>query len=196
VKEIIRNTNENSVFAVFHIRVGNLVLETSSTYWKNLISLARDIADFEFGLNSTLNVFFTYVQTEHRFGAGRRTRKRLEKSTEQWDSHLHTLHPSHLFISEVCNVSKFTLCFWKSGCKLAETIDMYMTFDIVHLSGSSLSRTLGMFSSGMKIVGLSKDADENMTYLMQQVTSFSNTAYYYVDSNGNLYNEQLVFKNG
>jgi hypothetical protein len=193
VKKCCNSTDARAVYVVFHIRVGDIVLETSLKYWENLISTIRMIVDHELGQDVSINAFFSYFQSNHKLKKGRKMRKHLESIEEQWSNSVSLLPPSHKFIYQICQEKKSLKCFWKSGCQLIESIDMYMMFDYVYLSGSAFSRSLAIFSSGTKLVAKPKEIVDNMSSFVLQHNALSNTAYYHINSNGCVYDEQLAF---
>jgi hypothetical protein len=195
VAETIKPQNPRAVNAVFHIRVGDIILESAPEYWKHLMMTFDDIVRFESSENMMVNVFFSFFNANHKWKEGKRMRKSLLKNGEKWSNVPSLLPQSHSFIAKLCHNQKHLRCLWKSGCHLIEAIDMYLTFDYVYLSSSSFSRTLGIFSQGVKLVASSKEAMSYpfSLYLLGETGSFTDTSYYHINLNGSLYKEQLAY---
>jgi hypothetical protein len=72
------DTNDDCVYAVFHIRVGDdYILDASISYWENLFRTLRTIVDFEFGSEKHIRIYFSFFQAQHRKRSGKRLRDSL-----------------------------------------------------------------------------------------------------------------------
>jgi hypothetical protein len=191
------DTNDDFVYVVFHLRVGDYIIETSEVYWENLFRTVRTIVDFEFGKEKNIKIFFSVFQAEHRKRSGKRLRDILKIQKFPWNNDKKDLPTSHEFLGRLCHNIRGSSCFWKQSTNILESIDMYMTFDVVYLSGSSFSRVLSLFSNRIKIVALPKEIDffpsTSDIYMYAWTTMLTSTSYYYVNENGTLFQEQNVF---
>jgi hypothetical protein len=188
---------DDFVYAVFHLRVGDFILDASEAYWENLLCTVRKIVDFEFGTEKHIKIYFSFFQAEHRKRSGKRLRDKLKYQKLAWLQEKNDLPSSHAFLDRLCLGLKSSSCFWKHSTSILESIDMYMTFDVVYLSGSSFSRVLGLFGNGIKIVALPKEINffqsTSDMYMYAWTTTITSTSYYYVNENGTLFQEQNLF---
>lgn len=187
------------VNAAFHIRVGDLVLEASESYWRNVFIATRQIVDLEHGPGHDIHIYWVYFQAAFN-NAGNYMRQQLSKNAEgEWPSQPSMLPRSHNFLIQLCAEFAGISCFWKTGTNILETIDLFVESDVVYISGSSFSQVLALFNQGIRIQALPKeinyfgDAKKGSVHFLQTSTgSFSSLRHYYVDGTGELFDEHYA----
>lgn len=73
--------------AAFHLRVGDLVLEASESYWRNVLTATRDIAELEHGPGHTVHIYWVYFRANFGGSSGARMRESLSHNVAgEWPS--------------------------------------------------------------------------------------------------------------
>jgi hypothetical protein len=186
--------------AAFHLRVGDVVLEASESYWRNVFRATRDIVELEHGSGHTVHIHWVYFQTS----AGGSSRGRVRESLShnvlgEWPSEPKMLPKSHLFLAKLCQEFDGFECFWKSGTNILESINLFVESDIVYASGSSFSQVLSLFNQGIRLLALPKEINwfgsatkGSINFLQASTTAYSSLRYYYFDGTGELLDEQYA----
>ena len=193
--------NSKVLNAAFHIRVGDLILEASESYWRNVLAALKDVVDLEHGPGYTVHIYWMYFRAMFRGGAGDMMRASLAKNVMgEWPSKDDMLPTSHLFLAKLCSEFEHIECFWKSGTNILETIDLFVQSDIVYVSGSSFSQVLSLFNEGIKLLALPKEVNYfgtatkgSVPFLKTSTGAFSSLRYYYIDGTGGLFDEHLTY---
>jgi hypothetical protein len=195
-------TGEQIVTAAFHLRVGDLILDASEKFWRNLLTSLRDVVNLEKGENSKIEVYLLYFQSRHAGQSGNGERNRLSRNAiGDWPSKATMLPPSHSFLAPLCEEFQNIDCFWKSGTNMLETIDLFIESDVVYVSGSSLAQVLSLFNrGGTKLIGLPKELNFHgqvkkggMPFLQTSTGGFTSLRYYYIDGSGALFDEHQAY---
>jgi hypothetical protein len=196
VKVIQNNKNSKVVNLVIHLRVGDIALETSENYWQNVLQTLNAILKFEEEIEKNTTIYFIYFQADHRTKEGVTLQKNLNANNFSWSENASDLPPTHNFLKSLCADFRTFTCVWKHSVSLLESIDLFLTAEFVYLSGSAFSRSLGIFSNGVKIISQPKEfnsfPNHFFTYLTPWTSTFSNSAYYYLDENGTLCKQQVL----
>lgn len=187
--------------ATFHVRVGDIVLMASETYWRNVLMAMTSIVELEFGPGRKVHIYWAYFQAIHNVKEeATKMRDRLaQDAVGEWPSEPDMLPPSHLFIAKLCEEFDRFECFWKLGTNMLETIDLFVNSDIVYVSGSSFPQVLSLFNRGVRLVALTKEVSfsENpkgsIYFLTTSTNAFNSLQHYYIDGTGELFDEQLAY---
>ncbi|KAI2505655.1 hypothetical protein MHU86_8803 [Fragilaria crotonensis] len=191
----------NVLNAAFHLRVGDVVLEASESYWRNVLTTLMAIVDLERGPGRIVHVYWTYFQADHRGNkGGDAIRHRLDQNVVgEWPSEPDTLPSSHLFLAKLCEDFERIECSWKWSTNFLESIDLFVKSDIVYVSGSSFSQVLSLFNRGIRLVAITKELHIEGTatkgqipFLSTGTNVFSSLRYYYIDGTGGLFDEHYV----
>jgi hypothetical protein len=187
--------------AAFHIRVGDLVLEASVTYWRNVFEALEYIVNLEYDRSYRIHIYWAYFQAHFNGGVGDQMREKLSKNViGDWPSESKLLPSSHSFLANLCREFDRVECFWKYGTSTLETIDLFVESDIVYVSGSSFSQALSLFNRGIRIQALTKEINYfgtatkgSIPFLAASTGAFSSTRYYYIDGTGELFDEHYAY---
>jgi hypothetical protein len=159
-----------------------------------------------------VHLYFAYAYFKTlRLYRAEREEQTLLKDYGQWSqpSDKGLLPRSHRFIADICKKYNNTInCFWKTGTSTEESIDMFVTADLIYVSGSSYSQTFSLFNAknAIKIVAVTKELNppkelspqktvDHVPFLSTHTTAYSSLKYYHVTLEGTLYNEQLAYLN-
>jgi hypothetical protein len=187
--------------AVFHLRVGDIVLEASESYWSNVFHALMNIVELEVGYNRTVHIHWTYFQADHRGSIGDTMRERVAQNVVgEWPSEPDMLPTSHRFLAELCEDFERIECSWKWSTNTEEAIDLFVNSDIVYVSGSSFSQVLSLFNQGIRLVALTKELNRNLSgivmgrvpFLCTNTQAFSSLRYYYIHETGKLFDEHYA----
>ena len=202
------NNNNNIINAAFHIRVGDLVIESKQSYWDNLFHSMRAILDMELGKKDTVvHLYFCYFKGQKGVTYGRKERSGGLSGADygNWSqpSDPQLLPDSHAHLADLCDAHANIVCFWKHGASIAESIDMLVTADVVYVSGSSFSQIISMFNAkAIKLIAVPKELNwhgakttSQVPFLSTHVSAYSSLEYYYINVDGALYQEQLAYLN-
>jgi hypothetical protein len=175
----------------------NLLLQfASEMYWKNVLQTLNAIIKFEAEIEKNITIYFIYFQADHRMKEAVRMQKNLNINNFSWSENASDLPPTHKFLKLLCAEFRNFKCLWKHSASLLESIDLFLTAEFVYLSGSGFSRSLGIFSNGVKIISQPKEfkrfSKYFFMYLAPWTSTFSNSAYYYLDENGTLCKQQVL----
>jgi hypothetical protein len=188
------------VTVALHVRVGDVILDATRSYWHNLLVALHDIVRFEFGPDRDMHLYWIYFRAEHRGPQGNKERLRLAKNKiGEWTCARRDLPKSHRFIASLCAQFDNMQCFWKSGTNIVESIDLIVESKVVYVSGSSFSQVLSLFQfEGIKLVAVPKEIVFNIethpTFFLQTHTSlYTSLRNYYIDMDGKLYPEQFAY---
>ena len=188
------------VNAAFHVRVGDLVLEASESYWRNVFTATRQIVDLEHSPDHVVHIYWVYFQAAFNGGQGDMMRQNLAKNVVgEWPSQPSMLPRSHMFLARLCNEFAKIQCLWKTGTNILETIDLFVESDLVYVSGSSFSQVLSLFNRGIRLQALPKEVNYFATatkgsvpFLQTSTGAFSSLRHYYVDGTGDLFDEHYA----
>jgi hypothetical protein len=189
--------------AVFHLRVGDIVLEAKETYWRNLLSALEHIVQFEWGEDHKIHIYWVYFQALFRGPQGTNMRQKLsDNKIGDWPSEPDMLPASHRFLAEICKEMKSIKCFYKFGTNILETIDLFVESKVVYVSGSSFSQVLSLFQKegGVKLQALPKELNYwgkegkgTVPFLRVSTGGFSSLRHYYIDGTGELFSEHFSY---
>lgn len=196
--------NETSTITVAaHLRVGDLVLESSESYWRTVLTNVLRVVDFEKGRRGVdIHIYFVYFQANHRSAAGQRERQKLNDNVGgDWPSKVEMLPDSHRFLQKLCHEFEHLECYWKWGVSLLESIDLFVESDVLYISGSSFSQTLSLFNPrAIKLIALPKELNWHgqaktgtVPFLQTHTNAFTSLKYYYLDGMGELFPEHYAF---
>jgi len=200
-----RNTStedETIITAAFHLRVGDLVLDASEQFWRNILKTLKDVVDLEKGPNVKVEIYWLYFKAIHTGARGVAERDKLSQNAiGEWPSQLDMLPSSHTFLATLCQEFENIECLWKSGTNMLETIDLFIEADVVYVSGSSLAQVLSLFNrDGIKLIGLPKELNWNggigkgeVPFLQTSTGGFVSLRYYYIDGSGALFDEHQAY---
>lgn len=188
------------VNAAFHLRVGDLVLEASESYWRNVFTATRQIVDLEHSPDHVVHIYWVYFKAAFNGGLGDWMRKNLAKNVVgEWPSQPNMLPGSHVFLAQLCDEFANIRCYWKMGTNILETIDLFVESDLVYVSGSSFSQVLSLFNRGIRLQALPKEINYfgtatkgSVPFLQTSTGAFSSLRHYYVDGTGDLFDEQYA----
>jgi hypothetical protein len=196
-------TEDKVVTAAFHLRVGDLVLDASEKFWRNLLTSLRDVVDLENGTNSKVEVYLLYFQSRHAGQSGNSERNKLSLNViGDWPSKVDMLPPTHNFLAPLCEEFENIECLWKSGTNMHETIDLFVESDVVYVSGSSLAQVLSLFNRGgtKSLIGLPKELNWSgqakkggVPFLQTSTGGSTSLRYYYIDGTGALFDEHQAY---
>ncbi|KAI2494647.1 hypothetical protein MHU86_19876 [Fragilaria crotonensis] len=195
------DVNSIALNASFHLRVGDIVLEKSESYWRNVVTTMMNIVDLEVGSGCTVHVYWLYFPADHRGEMGSEMRKSLDKNVVgEWPSKPNMLPESHRFLANLCREFDRVKCHWKLGTNLLESIDLFVRSDLVYISGSSFSQLLSLFSQGIRLVAITKELNRegsatkgSVPFLSISTNGFSSLRYYYIDGTGELFDEHYAY---
>ena len=187
--------------ATFHLRVGDIVLESSKSYWRNVFTAMVNIVEIEYGPGRQVDIYWVYFQSNHLMGKDVGMRDRLARNVVgEWPSEPDVLPKSHIFLAKLCEEFVGIECFWKLGTNMLETIDLFVNSDIVYVSGSSFSQVLSLFNRGIRLVALTKELNilgkatkGSIPFLTTSTTALSSLQYYYIDGTGELFDEHYTY---
>ncbi|KAI2505635.1 hypothetical protein MHU86_8783 [Fragilaria crotonensis] len=93
---------KHALNAVFHLRVGDIVLKASESYWRNVLNALMDIVELEVGSNHTVNIYWAYFQADHRGSIGDTMRAMVAQNVVgEWPSEPGMLPRSHKFLAKL-----------------------------------------------------------------------------------------------
>lgn len=195
------DVNSIALNASFHLRVGDIVLEKSESYWRNVVTTMMNIVDLEVGSGCTVHVYWLYFPADHRGEIGSAMRESLDKNVVgEWPSKPNMLPESHRFLANLCDEFDRVKCHWKLGTNLLESIDLFVRSDLVYISGSSFSQLLSLFSQGIRLVAITKELNRegsatkgSVPFLSISTNGFSSLRYYYIDGTGELFDEHYAY---
>ncbi|KAI2504723.1 hypothetical protein MHU86_9740 [Fragilaria crotonensis] len=181
--------------AAFHLRVGDLVLEASESYWRNVLTATRDIVELEHGPGHTVHIYWVYFRANFGGSSGARMRESLSHNVAgEWPSASHATQVA----TELCKEFDSVKCLWKSGTNILETINLFVESDIVYASGSSFSQVLSLFNQGIRLLALPKEihyfgtaTKGSVHFLQASTTAYSSLRYYFIDGTVRVY----IFRN-